>query len=66
MKRSDQTSKPDAGLGRDVKEIMSRLLQMPPEQQKAAPKPRGGRAEAQRRRRRKERKTSAMASHGGA
>jgi hypothetical protein len=43
------------GLSADARRVMERLLRMPPEPQKDAPKPRNPRAEAQRRRRERER-----------
>ena len=58
MKRPDDSADradPTAGLSGTVKRVMGRLLRMPSEQQKAAPKPVGRQAEAQRRRRERER-----------
>jgi hypothetical protein len=56
---------PRAGISGREQEIMSRLLRMRPEQQKAAPKPTNARAEAQRRRRENERPPPTVASGGG-
>ena len=52
----DKDASPLVGLSKDEQEIMARLLRMPPEQQKAAPKPATHRGEAQRRRRARERR----------
>jgi hypothetical protein len=46
---------PLAGVSDEERRIMERLLRMPPEPHKDAPKPTGARAEGQRRRRLKER-----------
>jgi hypothetical protein len=50
----NQPEDPLRGLTAEDQRIMNRLLRMPPEQQKVAPKPTGNRAEAQRRRRERE------------
>jgi len=56
MKPNDHD--PLAGVSEQEREIMSRLLRMPPERQKAAPKPTSPKGEAQRRRRAQERRES--------
>ncbi|MHB8416042.1 MAG: hypothetical protein ACYDB1_11805 [Acidiferrobacteraceae bacterium] len=61
---ADRSDDPLWGLTGTERRIMGRLLQMPPEQQKAAPKPISPQAEAQRRRRQKEREAGATASGG--
>jgi len=43
------------GISDREREIMSRMLRMPPEEQKASPKPTSSKGEAQRRRRAQER-----------
>ena len=55
---------PLAGVSEQEREIMSRLLRMPPEPQKAAHKPASAKGEAQRRRRAKERQEPARNTHG--
>jgi hypothetical protein len=60
---TDRLSKsPLHGLSPEVQRVMGRLLRMPPEQQKAAPKPENARAEAQRQRRQKERAAASEAN----
>ena len=59
---TDRTNDPLRGISGADQQIMGRLLHMPPEQKKAAPKPNSGRAEAQRRRRQKEKEAAATAS----
>jgi hypothetical protein len=51
------------GLSAEARRTMARLLRMPPEPQKDAPKPSNARAEAQRRRRERERRPTSGASH---
>jgi hypothetical protein len=54
-----------AGISDRDQGIMARLLRMPPEQQKAAPKPTTAQGDAQRRRREKERHQPTEASGAG-
>ena len=61
--RSD--TDPLAGLSEQEREIMSRLLRLPPERQKAAPKPTTAKGEAQRRRRAQERQQPTGANGDG-
>ena len=49
------------GISETEQSIMERLLQMPPEQHKAAPKPTGSKALAQQRRREREREAAKKA-----
>jgi hypothetical protein len=56
---------PLAGVSDSEREIMRRLLNMPPEPQKAAPKPATAKGEAQRRRRVQERQQPTEANGGG-
>jgi hypothetical protein len=58
-------SDPLAGVSEQEREVMSRLLRMPPERQKAAPKPTSAKGEAQRRRRAQERQQPTGANGGG-
>jgi hypothetical protein len=51
------------GISDNERGVMERLLRMPREQQKAAPKPNSPQAAAQRRRRQKEKEAAAMASN---
>ena len=60
------SSNPLAGVSEEERRIMERLLRMPPEPHKAAPKPTGARADAQRRRREKERERPSDGVSGGA
>ncbi len=53
------------GISERERATMLALLQMPPEQQKAAPKPSTKRGELQRRRRENERQRPSGASDGG-
>jgi hypothetical protein len=53
------------GISDDEREIMSRLLRMPPERQKAAPKPATAKGDAQRRRRAQERQHPTVTNDGG-
>jgi hypothetical protein len=55
---------PLAGVSEREREIMARLLSMPPERQKAAAKPATPKGEAQRRRREKERRQPTVAIGG--
>jgi hypothetical protein len=59
-----RTSDPLRGVSESERQIMSRLLRMPPEQHKAATKPATRQGEAQRQRRRREKEAAATASHG--
>jgi hypothetical protein len=56
---------PLRGISEREREIISRLLRMPPERQKAAPKPLTSKGEAQRLRRERERQRPIEASDGG-
>jgi hypothetical protein len=60
-----QNHDPLTGVSEQEQEIMSRLLRMPPEYQKVAPKPATAKGEAQRRRRAQERQQPTGASDGG-
>jgi hypothetical protein len=64
MKR-ENSNDPLTGVSEQEREIMSRLLNMPPERQKAAPKPASAKGEAQRRRRAQERQHPTGANDGG-
>jgi len=57
----DRTDDPLRGISETEQAIMERLLQMPPEQHKAAPKPTGSKAIGQRRRREREREAAKKA-----
>ena len=60
---TDQPTKtPLSGLSLEAQRVMERLLRMPSEQQKAAPKPTTRQAEAQRRRRQRERVATSEAN----
>jgi len=61
---SPKNHKPLDGLPERDREIMARLLCMPPEQQKASPKPATVKGDAQRRRRERERHQSDGANGG--
>jgi hypothetical protein len=63
MKAKDHD--PLAGVSERECDIMQRLLNMPPEHQKAAPKPTSVKGEAQRRRRAQERQQPTVANDGG-
>jgi hypothetical protein len=60
-----ENNDPLVGISEQEREIMSRLLRMPPEQQKAAPKPATAKGEAQRRRRAQERQQPTVANGDG-
>jgi hypothetical protein len=55
---------PLADLSARDREIMNRLLRMPPEEHKASPKPATAKGDAQRRRRQKERLCASTVAQG--